>query len=67
MTIYVGSIDFYDGDFELNNIEAESIIDAERKLRAYVLKSYGRHLKEIDHIAVQSLSYVARKIAEMDL
>lgn len=62
MAIFIGSVDFYDGDFELKHIEADNIIDAERKLRRYVVANYGRYIKEIDQISVQTLRYCERAI-----
>lgn len=62
MAIFIGSVDFYDGDFELKHIEADNIIDAERKFRRYVVANYGRYIKEIDQISVQTIRYCERVI-----
>lgn len=62
--IFIGSIDFYNGDFELKTIEANDIVEANSKLRRYIVTNYGLHIKEIDHIDIQSNSYLIRKLSE---
>lgn len=65
--LFIGSIDFYDGDFELKPIQADNIVDANAKLRRYVVATYGKHLKEIDHFDIQSYSYVLRKLRDANI
>lgn len=62
---YVGSIDFYDGDFELHAFDAKDIIDADRSFRRYVIERYGRHFKEITKVSVCDTRFISKAISEL--
>lgn len=65
MMTYIGSVDFYDGDFELHAFQAENALEAYAIHKTYVKEHYGKHIKEITKISISDTRYVAKMFEDM--